>query len=101
MKSYRSNNGKASNVQLIQIKMKPIFKVEKNIPLPKKESRSIYPFSIMEVGDSFLISCTNHIELEKYRQRISMTIWRFVKKNKDEKFQTKTTEQGVRVWRIK
>lgn len=80
--------------------MKPIFKVEKNIPLPKKTNRSIYPFSIMEVGDSFLVACTNKEELEAYRQRISVTIWRYVQKNKETKFQTKTTEQGVRVWRI-
>lgn len=80
--------------------MKPIFKIEKNIPLPTKTSRSIYPFSIMEVGDSFLVSCTNKLELESYRQRISITIWRYVQKNQDKKFQTKTTEKGVRVWRI-
>lgn len=81
--------------------MNSIYKVEKNIPIPSKKNRSIYPFQIMEVGDSFLVSCINKIELESYRQRVTLAIWRYYKKNNDVKFQTKTTDKGVRVWRIK
>lgn len=76
-------------------------KIDKNIPLPKKKNRRVYPIDKMEINDSFFVSVPNKNEIEKRRQNIYIAIWRFCKKNTEKKFTTASVEGGVRVWRLK
>lgn len=72
-----------------------MFKVEKGIPIPSKPS--LYPFDKMEVGDSFLIACS---EEEKYtmRNRAICAAWYERKKTKA-RYTVGTVAEGIRVWR--
>ena len=71
------------------------FKIEKNVPLPR--SRSKYPWTEMEVGDSFFVPGRDG----------DAVIGCFGKQAKDWgwKFSARTRHEqgifGVRVWRIK
>lgn len=77
-----------------------MYTVEKGIPVPKKRNRTIYPFQMMEIGDSFFVSCSNEKLFDTILQRIFQALWRFTRKNTDKKFQTQKQDKGVRVWRI-
>jgi hypothetical protein len=77
------------------------FKIEKNIPLPAKRSnlRVVYPFSEMEVGDSFIVG-----EYSKGKMACvlsSANSWsRYW--NKNYQFTARRTEDDkIRIWRIK
>lgn len=71
-----------------------MIEIEKNIPTPKKRSKwQKYPFSEMEVGDSFLVG------IEK-RNSISTTINHHKKRHGGD-FTCRSVEGGIRVWRIK
>lgn len=72
------------------------FDLEKNIPLPKISRaghNSKYPFSIMEVGDSFFVP-------EKTAKAFTSTVAAAGKRLGDRRFACRTVEGGVRVWRI-
>ena len=77
--------------------------VQKNIPFPKKEKKpkmprkkreSKYPFTKMEIGDSFLLP--KDIPFMAARQAIS----RRARMNPGEKYKSKKTIEGRRVWRM-
>ena len=63
------------------------FKIDKGIPFPVN-----YPFAEMEPGDSFFVS----LDVAK-RARSALTSYKAG--HKDQKFKTKTLEDGVRIWR--
>lgn len=75
------------------------FKIEKGIPVPargRKEGTSKYPFSNLEVGDSFFISCPN---LARARQK-SATLAYYNNKLAPKKFTLRAYDDGARIWRI-
>lgn len=81
--------------------IKPVFNVEKDIPIAKaKSSNNIYPFGSMEIGDSFVVPL-------KYKaiQKARMSLWNMLNKynkvnSKNYKIITRSTSEGLRVWRI-
>jgi hypothetical protein len=65
--------------------------IEKNIPMPPTRIKK-YPFSEMEVGDSFLTEkCSVRASACAFTERI----------DPEKKFATRKVECGFRVWRIK
>lgn len=78
------------------------FKVEKNVPITKtKKVNDKYPFSEMEVGDSFFIKCKDK---EDFRRK-SIVVCNYFKKyildnNLNWKYCTRKQEDyNIRVWR--
>jgi hypothetical protein len=76
-------------------------KIDKNVPLPNKISRRIYPFDLMEIGDSFLVKLKDTEALAVQKQKIYLASWRFTQVHPDKKFTTSSYNDEVRVWRIK
>lgn len=74
--------------------------IDKNIPIPKKVKNKVYPFSEMEVGDSFLSEVNENDNKHKKNQNVYMAIWKFCQNNKDKKFTSAFEDKGLRVWRI-
>ena len=78
-----------------------MFAVEKNVPVePSKFSRSrksMYPFTDMAVGDSFLVP-----DVDGKPKSVAPSAARFAKApgNEGKQFITRRVEGGVRVWRI-
>lgn len=75
--------------------------IQKNIPIPSKTTNRVYPFNEMEIGDSFLSEYKAEENKYAKSQKVYLAIWRFCQNNKDKKFTTKSTDYGIRVWRIK
>lgn len=77
--------------------MKNVFKIEKTIPIPKasKGRPSLYPWSELQVGDSFYIPHQNspYTMLRGYNLKKS--------KKKQIKIRRKLEGTGQRIWRIK
>lgn len=70
-----------------------MFKIEKGIPLAARSHgrEKIYPFSDMEIGDSFLTE----------NKKVGRAAIQFTKRhNNGWKFATRKEGDGVRVWRI-
>lgn len=77
-----------------------MIQIDKNIEIPKSERKlskprgSKYPFSKMGIGDSFLMPTEmNFLNLRQ-------ALIRRVKLNPNEKYKTRQTKEGRRVWRI-
>jgi hypothetical protein len=66
-------------------------KIEKNVPMPEARGETIYPFSDMEVGDSFFVPGRTPNQMQN-----SASHWR--KKN-GWKFTTARENDGTRIWR--
>jgi hypothetical protein len=65
--------------------------VEKNIPIPPEKKRNVYPYKILEVGESFFVP-TGKIQIvcnANYRTG----------KQLGKKFIARKESEGVRVWR--
>lgn len=78
-----------------------MYKVEKNIPTPIGSSS--YPFSEMELGDSFLVPFdeTDPIEINKIRSRIWTGVRTFrANANRGFNVKIRKVENGLRVWRV-
>jgi hypothetical protein len=75
--------------------------IEKNIPLPQKINRRIYPFDKMKVKESFAITLDSSKKKEGQVQRVYMAMWRYSKDHPDVKFTSSSTNGELRVWRIK
>lgn len=70
-----------------------MFKIEKGIPLAARSRgrEKIYPFSDMEIGDSFLTE----------NKKVGRAAIQFTKRrNNGWKFATRNEGNGVRIWRI-
>ena len=76
------------------------YKIEKGIPLAPKTQlrRSRYPFSQMEVGDSFFVPVEADVELGLLHHRVHSCA-SYMGKRLGRKFTTRSNETGVRVWR--
>jgi len=69
------------------------YKVEKGVEIPVKSLSSIYPFEIMEVGDSFFVD-----DIEKYEALLNRKS--SLKRKINIKICVRKVDGGVRVWRI-
>lgn len=76
-----------------------MFKVEKGIPIPKPEWKDEFPFSAMEIGDSFFVPVEPGRIRENERSRISAHARRFF--NGVRHVTIRTQSDGLRVWRVK
>lgn len=78
-----------------------MIEIDKGIPIPVKKSGTSanYPFSSMEVGDSFFIAVVEANEREKMRKRVfaNAIYWGRIT---NRKFCVRAVEGGLRVWRI-
>jgi hypothetical protein len=84
----------------------PLFRVEKNIPVPKQIRGVHYPFNIMSKGDSIMIPVPADEpdpanRAERIRANFLSSAKNFLKSRKlSWKFATRRVEEGVRCWRI-
>lgn len=72
-----------------------MYEIEKNIPVPASLTRgrpARYPWSGMEIGDSFFVSGKSVRSFESCVRQASMRTGRT--------FRPRDVEGGVRVWRI-
>lgn len=67
------------------------FRIEKGVPLPGHTRGSKYPFSRMEVGDSFTVPTS--------MRKVVMVAHNYGHKN-GKKFATRTIGEVLRIWRI-
>jgi hypothetical protein len=73
-------------------------KIAKGIKMPEKDSRGRnckYPWETMKVGDSFLFPKT--VLSSSNRSLVSISSKRYAPKS----FVSRTTDKGLRCWRIK
>lgn len=68
--------------------------IDRNVPLPLAREKTKYPFNDLLIGDSFLVAWPfahphNVRCAAQYHQRRT-----------GKKFTTKSTDDGVRVWRV-
>lgn len=82
------------------------YKIEKGVPIPRKRGeKSKYPFSQMEVGDSFEVKVDILTSPEKLAMSIRNcyhNVCRYNNEFKDRKFTIRIiSPQSVRCWRIK
>ncbi len=73
--------------------------IEKNIPIP--DNRKLYPFSEMEIGDSFFIPMKIGENNYRQKQKVHLAVWRFHQRHSDKKFTTASEDNGIRIWRIR
>lgn len=72
-----------------------MFKIEKNVALPKHARTSKYPFADMEVGDSFANPDTT-------RTALYTAAYQWAKQDGNgKKFIVREEGKGARIWRIK
>jgi hypothetical protein len=72
-------------------------KIEKGVDMPKHRTRSAkYPFSTMEIGDSFFIKSDSPTH---ERGRISAAATAHAKRHGG-RFSTQVFDAGVRTWRV-
>lgn len=90
----------------VRVESGDVYIVQRNIPI-SGTYRSLgptlrYPFHEMETGESFEIK-TNPVEARKIVSRVSSACTSYVKRaNKAAKFTVRrTSDQTVRVWRVK
>jgi len=70
-----------------------MYKIEKNIPVGQINT-SGYPFSKMEIGDSFFVKGD-----KKKINAVTVSTSTYKKKNVGKNFTSRTNEEGIRVWR--
>jgi hypothetical protein len=78
------------------------YKIEKNIPMTKGlVHKEIYPFSEMEVGDSFAINCKTEKDVSNQRLKVLNQARKFINStNSKMKFGTRLQPNNIiRVWR--
>lgn len=72
------------------------FKIEKGIQAPEYQPRQKYPFSEMEVNDSFFIKGAGM----KERKKLSAAACTYGQ-NHNKVFTVRSVDGGVRIWRVK
>lgn len=75
-------------------------KIEKNIPPPFGGGRTKYPFSEMQVGDSFFIPCSDAAMRQTVNNLIVSAKGWSSRNNNSAKFTARAVEGGARVWRL-
>lgn len=71
----------------------PEYKIEKGVPIPNKRVDTLYPLHDLAVGDSFLVPLDR-------RHAASAKAYDHAR-NGGKKFEVRTVEGGVRVWRTR
>lgn len=66
--------------------------IDKDIPMPVTTRGQQYPWKQMEIGDSFLAVVKTSSNLSKMKKQAELDY--------GVKFITRTTSEGVRVWRV-
>ena len=79
--------------------------IEDGIPMPKAKGRGrekLYPFDDLKVGQSFFVqfSGSNYACLNSCRASVKSIVSRN-SRSSGKKFETRSVEDGVRVWRTK
>lgn len=83
------------------------FQIEKQVEIPSGRSGTTYPFSQMEVNDSFLVPLEEGKKIDGLRSSVSSAATSWGLKNGDRKFTTRIMKDesgnptGVRIWRVK
>lgn len=76
-----------------------MFKVEKNIPVAEvKYTEEIYPFSSLEIGDSFFVPYDGN-DPNYIRRKVFSASCQAGKRH-GKKYTGRKLEHGIRVWRI-
>lgn len=70
-----------------------MYKIQKNIPIPSKSRKKLYPFGDMEVGDSFAVPLNKN-------KAIIYAVSKAVK-GSEKKFTRRVLANEIRIWRIK
>ena len=65
--------------------------VEKNIPIPPEKKRNVYPYKVMEIGESFFVPAGKLQIVCNANYRTGKLL--------DRKFIARKDGEGVRVWR--
>lgn len=75
--------------------------MEKDIPIPESANgrKNLYPFSSMDVGDSFAVPF-EAVEKSKIRSRVTASCTSYAKAA-GVKFSTRVIGNLLRVWRVK
>ena len=82
--------------------VEPLYKIEKNVPLPTLVRRNIYGFNQMSVGDSFFIPATGKVAIGRAQRKVLHAAQVSGNKRRPaRKYTTRTATDGVRVWRTK
>lgn len=72
------------------------YEIDKDIPIPPlKRRHNNYPFTEMDVGDSFLVPHDTNLKVSTLRNVVSQA-----KKKLGFNFAVSEVEDGVRIWRI-
>lgn len=71
-----------------------LYEIVSDVPPPPARGQRVYEFDVMNVGDSFLVPLSEaqrvRWAVKKYRRnKAATTRWR-----------TKSTNKGIRVWRV-
>ena len=74
--------------------------IQSDVPIPARIGNKVYPFSEMNVNDSFFYPFEVEKETSAQAQKVYMALYRFKLKNKGNAFTTRISKTGVRVWRI-
>ncbi len=79
------------------MEIKQLAKIEKGIPIPAHNGDGTrkYPFSSMEVGDSFLLNGQNPTSVSGAAISFGKAY------NRNQKFSVRKTPDGYRCWRVK
>jgi hypothetical protein len=76
-----------------------MFEIEKGYtPPPPARGRSLYPFSQMEIEDSFFVPCGDD-DVRTVERRVSASAAQYGRRTST-KYTTRREDDGVRVWRI-
>jgi hypothetical protein len=71
-----------------------MFEVEKGVPLPEvRQSGSVYPFRLMEIGDSFVVTDEDVVK----NARAAAYVY---SKRSGHKFACRRVDKGWRFWRV-
>lgn len=77
-----------------------LLEIEKGIEVPSGRCETKYPFSRMEVGDSFFVPCAQAVK-RKLQSNLGAYGLRCASNQKSgQKFVTRQVEGGIRVWRV-
>lgn len=71
--------------------------IEKNVPMIGRKSPEFYPWDQMEVGDSFLVPCSEE-ESVKVASRMS-GVCSGRRQRHGQKYSVRKVDGGIRVWR--
>ena len=73
-------------------------KIEKNIPMPRRQSTKYLFADKIDVNDSFFIGVKNEKETHRHMLKWLSGVKRI---NKKYKFKGRSVEGGFRIWRVK